>query len=275
MPIKINNTEICIRPSSVDSFMQCGHQWARVFLEGGTSIPNARAGIGTGIHRGVEVMWNEAIDSGKKDANESMMIDASVAEFDEQAKDGMRYDNGENANTAHKEISGGIKAYIEDCLPYLDIPQAVETRFEVEIGNHPIDSKIGGTLDYLGDGIIDDVKTSKRKIAAGGHKTQQSIYKYLAIANGHDIKLNRIQGVVLTKSPYGMILDMETDIAAAKASVNTILDVIEYATKDLMPIDLLFRCNTKYYLCSTKYCAFHGSCPATKKHVPKQEKVKL
>ncbi len=236
-------------------------------------MQNNRAGIGTAIHRGIEVMWNDAIESGKKDANETMMIDASVAEFDEI--EDMRYDNGEDANSAHREIIGGTKAYIEDCLPFLDIPKAVECRFDVDIGNHPVVSRIGGTIDYLGEGIIDDVKTSKRKISVGGYVTQQSIYKYLAMENGHNIFLNRIQGVVLTKKQYGMILDMEADVEGAKRSVNTLLDVIECAANETAPMDVLFRCNPKYYLCSEKYCTFFGSCPATKRHSPKENKPKL
>jgi len=276
MSIQINNTGICIRPSSVDGFQQCAYQWAKVFLEGHRSIPNNRAAIGTAIHRGIEVMWNDAILAKRKDVSNEMMVDASIEEFDEiHNAEELRYDNGESQNTAHQEIIGGIDAYIEDCLPFLDIPQAVETRFDIEISGHPVVAGVGGTVDYLADGIIDDVKTSKRKPVVSGYVTQQSLYKHLAIENGHNIKMNRIQGVVLTKQPKGMILEMEADIEGAKIAVNTILDTIEYATKDLMPIDLLFRCNTKYWLCSPKYCNFHGSCPATKRHTPEKKTLVL
>ncbi len=262
--IKITQTDICIRPSSVDTFQQCPYQWAKVFLEGKTSIPNARAAIGTGIHRGIEVMWNEAILSKKKDPNAGMMTDASIEAFHEEGKKGLRYDDGENQTTAEGDIKKGIEAYIEDCMPFLDIPKAVETRFEVEISDHPIVTSVGGTVDYLAEGILDDVKTSKKTPSTPNYRTQQSIYKYLAEANGVQIRQNRIQGVVLTKKAKGTILEMETDVDQAKYIVNTLLDTIEFAAKDLVPIDQLFRCNTKYYLCSTKYCAFHGSCPATK-----------
>lgn len=275
MTIKINNTEICLRPSSIDTFQQCPYQWAKVFLEGGMSIPGARAAIGTGIHRGIEVMWNEAIVSKKKDPNATMMTDASIDAFHEEGKKGLRYDSGENASTAEKAIKGGIEAYIEDCVPWLDIPKAVETRFEVAITDHPIVNAVGGTVDYLADGIIDDVKTSKRKPTVANYMTQQSIYRYLAEANGVPVVLNRIQGVVLKAKPDGHILDMLIDVDRAKYVVNTLLDTIELASKDLVPIDQLFRCNTKYYLCSEKYCAFHGSCPATKTTVKLVEKPVL
>lgn len=275
MTIKINRTGICLRPSAIDTFQQCGYQWAKVFLEGGTAIPNARAAIGTAIHKGIEVMWNDAIASKKKDPNITMMQDAAIEEFQEVAKEGLRYDNGEDSNTAEKEVAGGTQAFVEDCVPFLDIPEAVETRFEIAISGHPIVSSVGGTVDYLGKGILDDVKTSKRTPTTANYKTQQSIYRHLAEANGHPIKHNRIQGVVLTKKPKGTILDMEVDVDQAKYIVNSLLDTLEIAAKDIVPIDTLFRCNTKYYLCSAKYCAFYGSCPATKKVQTKVEKPML
>lgn len=275
MSIKINQTDICIRPSSIDSFQQCAYQWAKVFLEGKTSIPSARAAIGTGIHKGIEVMWNEAIVAKKKDPNETMMIDASIDAFHEEGQKGLMYDSGENSSTAEKAIKGGIKAYIEDCVEWLDIPEAVEVRFEVPIANHPVVKAVGGTIDYLCNGLLDDVKTSKRKPTTSNYTTQQSMYKYLAEENGQHIEHNRIQGIVLKAKPEGMILDLETNVEQAKYIVNTILDTIELATQDLVPIDQLFRCNTKYYLCSPKYCTFHGSCPGTKTTVKQVEKPRL
>lgn len=267
MSIDIKETGICIRPSSVDSFQACPYQWAKVFLEGNKSIPGARAAIGTAIHRGIEVMWTEAMVLNKKEPNLSMMLDASIDEYDEIDKEQeLMYDKEENSDTSHLAITGGITAYIEDCMPFLDIPEAVESRFDVNISGHEIVASVGGTVDYIGNGVIDDVKTSKRKPIPSSYTTQQSLYKYLAEANGVKVHTNRIQGVVLTKTPKAMILEMETDVPKAKFLVNTILATITEAMKDLVPIELLFRCNTKHYLCSPKYCSFHGtSCPATNK----------
>ena len=66
MTIKINNTELRIRPSAVDGFFQCSYQWGKTFLEGVNTIPNARAAIGTSIHAGIEQAWNDSIKAGAK-----------------------------------------------------------------------------------------------------------------------------------------------------------------------------------------------------------------
>jgi len=274
MSIKINNTGIVIRPSSIDNFQQCSYQWAKVFLEGVNTIPSSRAAIGTAIHKGVEVMWSEAIELNRKDPNTDMMFDAGVEAFKEESKLGMKYNDGETIDTCNKEIIEGTQAFVDELVPWLDIPTAVETRFTVDIGNHPVVTAISGTVDYLAPGRIDDVKTSKRKPVVANYVTQQSIYKYLAEANGHPVSHNMIQAVVLKKKPDCHLLELEPNVDQAKYLVNNILDTLEVAVKDIVPIDVLFKCNTKYYLCSEKYCTLHGSCPATKRTV-KHEKPKL
>lgn len=264
MSIKINNTGITIRPSSIDTSMQCGYQWAKVFLEGVVTIPSSRAAIGTGIHAGAEKFWTEAMASSVKDPNLDMMTDAGIEAFREELQKGMKFDDGEDKNTCEKEIVAGTQAFIDDIVPFLDIPTGVEQRFTIPIAGHPIVKEISGTVDYIVPGMIDDIKTSKKTPVASGYVIQQSTYKILAEANGHKITRNRIQGVVLTKQPKGTILELETNVEQAKYFINKLLDKIEYAAKDIVPIDALFSCNTKYYLCSKKYCSLHGSCPATK-----------
>ena len=59
-------SKIILRPSSLDGGIQCPQQWYRVFILGGTSIPNSRAAIGTAIHKGVEEMWNDSIKAKTK-----------------------------------------------------------------------------------------------------------------------------------------------------------------------------------------------------------------
>jgi len=275
MSIQLNNTDIVLRPSSIDNAQQCAYQWAKVFLEGIVTIPNSRAAIGTGIHAGVEHMWQEAIQIGHKAPNLTMMKDAAIESFEEETKLGeMRFDSGETTDSCHSEIIAGTEAFVDDLVPFLDIPEAVEQRYTIGLA-HPIVKAISGTVDYIGGGYIDDVKTSKRKPTPTNYTTQQSIYKMLAEANGVTVNYNRIQGVVLTKKPYGLILDLEPNIEQAKYLVNNLLDKIEVFAKGIVPAETIFSCNTKYYLCSRKYCALHGSCPATKRTANNDEKVKL
>lgn len=277
MTIKINNEAIRIRPSAVESFYSCAYAWGKNFLEGSSSIPNSRAAIGTSIHAGVEAMWNEAIATGKKEANLSMMTDAAMQAWKDETHDGVQFGSGEDEGSCAVEIIKGTEAFIEDIVPFTSIPKAVETFFKVDIDN-PLVSELGGTVDYLGNGVIADVKTSKRKSGPEGHTVQQSIYTYLANANGENIKSNLIQQVVLKKEPEGAILQLEPDIEQAKWLVNGILDVMDLIAKDVAPIEQLLRPNPKHVFCSEKFCAHYKTCPAVRGNLQPEkviQKVKL
>lgn len=261
MTIQINCTDIRIRPSAIDTFYQCPYQWGKTFLEGVSSIPNARAAIGTSIHAAVETLWTDAIQTGKKDSNLSRLTDAAMTAWKEQTHDGVMFDDGENDKTAAVEIIKGTEAFVEDIVPFTQIPEAVEEFYKVDI-EHPLVAEIGGTVDYIGHGIIADVKTSKRKPSTPNYTTQQSVYRYLAEANGVKVNANLIQGVVLKKTgAEGMILEMETNVPQAKTLVNRMLDTLDLIAKDVAPIETILRGNPKYYLCSDKYCAHYNNCP--------------
>lgn len=263
MTIKINNTDVRIRPSAVEGFYSCAYSWGKNFLEGSSSRPNSRAAIGTAIHAGVEQMWNESIESKKKTHNMSAMTDAAMEAWKEQSDEGMAYGTGETEGSCAVEIMNGMEAFVEDIVPFTAVPRAVETFYKIDIEN-PIVSELGGTLDYITHDTIADVKTSKRKSGPEGHTVQQSIYKYLANSNGENIKHNLIQQVVLKKQPEGAILQLEPDIDQAKFLVNGILDTMDLIASDVAPIETILRPNPKHVFCSEKFCAHYGSCPAIK-----------
>ena len=256
----INNESLRIRPSAVDTFYGCAWQWAKSHLEGARSMPNSRASIGTAIHKGVEASWIDAMAAGKADHNKSMMADAAIMEWQEEIKDGVHFGNAETKGTCEREIVKGLDAWVEDISPFVAIPKAVEVFYTIPI-DHPMVTEVGGTIDYLADGVIDDVKTSKRKVSPGGYLTQQSIYKMLAEANGEVINYSRIQCVVLKANPDGHILPLEPDVDKAKNLVNGILDVLDIVHKDIVPVELLLRGNPKYMFCSEAYCAHYATCP--------------
>lgn len=275
MTIKINNTDVRIRPSAVESFYSCAYSWGKNFLEGSSSRPNSRAAIGTAIHAGVEQMWNESISSKKKVHNLSAMTDAAMGAWKEEADVGMAYGKDENEGSCAVEIMNGMEAFIDDIVPFTSVPRAVETFYKVDIDN-PIIAELGGTLDYITGDTIADVKTTKRKSGPEGHTVQQSIYKYLANANGENIKYNLIQQVVLKKQPEGAILELDADIDQAKFLINGILDTMDLIAKDVAPIETILRPNPKHMFCSDKFCAHYRSCPAIKGNLtPTKAQVKI
>lgn len=277
MTIKINNTDIRLRPSAIDGFFGCSYQWGRTFLEGCITRPNSRAAIGTSIHAAAEVFWNDAIKKGEKDPNLSMMTDAAIEAFKEEEQKDLKYGDGENLNTCTAEIIEGTDAFVEDIAKFAPIPKAVENFYEVKI-DHPLVSSLGGTVDYITDTTIADLKTSKRKPTVSNYITQQSIYKYLAQENGVDVKHNLIQSVVLKKVPDGAIIGMEANIPQAKRLVNSILDTLDLVIKDVAPIETVLRGNPKYNFCSDKWCDYYNDCPFSKGKIeatPEPQKIKL
>lgn len=274
MTIKINNTDIRLRPSAIDGFFGCAYQWGLTFLEGRQSRSNSRAAIGTAIHSAAEVCWTEAIKTNKKEANLSAMTDAAVESFKvEQAKD-MKYGDGETEGTCVAEIVKGTEAFIEDILPFSQIPVAVEQFFEVKI-DHPLVSGLGGTVDYITNNTIADLKTSGRKPTVSNYTTQQSIYKYLATENGIDVKHNLIQSIVLKKVPEGSIIGMDSNVPQAKALVNSILDTLTLVMKDVAPIETILRGNPKYMFCSAKWCEFYNECPFSQGKIEIEPEAKM
>lgn len=257
------NTGITIRPSAIDTFYNCGWQWYNVFLLGKNTIPSARASIGTSIHKGVEVMWHESMGKGQKIVSLSAMTDAAVEEMREAHKNGLMYEDGEDLNTAEREVVAGTKAFVSDIVPFTDVPTGCEQRYTIKFEGHPVVAELSGTVDYIdaNAGIIADVKTSKRTPTTANYVTQQSAYKLLAEANGVKVNTNLIQSVVLTKAPKGAILELDPDVERTKGLINVMLSTTETAAKDVVRPEVLFRGNPKYYLCSPKYCSLYGSCP--------------
>ncbi len=260
--IQVLQEDIRLRPSAIDSFFGCAFQWGKHFLEGESSIPNDRAAIGTGIHAGAELLWKESMSAGSKVINLSAMDDAAIEAYKEEEQKGLELAEGITRDDNIREIRAGNEAFAEDIVPYAQIPTAVESFLKVDI-DHALVSELGGTVDYMTPTIIADLKTSKRKPTVSNYVTQQSIYTYLAIANGYDIKHNLIQSVVLKKVPEGMVLPMEPEVDQVKQLVNIMLDTLDVVHKDIIPIETVLRPNPKYMFCSEKFCKFYGQCPAT------------
>ncbi len=261
--LAINKTDIRIRPSAVDGFYGCAFQWAKRFLEGVPQGPTGnRASIGTAIHAGAEQFWEEVKASGDREVfNLTAMTGRAVEAFEKDIEDGVKYGKDENANTSIVEIAHGVETFADDIGQFVAMPTFIEEYFEVPL-EHKLVTAVGGTVDYIAGKTLADIKTSKRKPAPQSHVVQQSIYKFLAESNGHEINNSTIQGVVLKKSGSdGMVLPLETNVEQAKFLINGILDRIDVALEDTIPLHVLFPGNPKYMFCTRLYCEHYETCP--------------
>lgn len=257
-----DGTKVVIRPSAVDQFTSCPRQWALTHIAGLNSIPSGRAAIGTAIHAAAEQGWRESMALHQKSfgALDSLKDLAADSLIEQDLQSELRWDDGENIETGIKEARAGVETFVEDIVPFADIPIAVEERYTVEL-DHPVVQSVSGTVDYISKDTIADIKTSKRKPVVQSYETQQSIYKLLAESNGHSVQHNMIHGVVLKAKLEAHILALQPNVEKAKFALNTILDVTEAFQEQKVAPELLFRGNPKYYLCDAKYCAFYSTCP--------------
>lgn len=254
-----DGSKFVIRPSSVANFYACSHQWYKVHILKENTIPSARAAIGTAIHSAAETLWTDAIHTKSKDANMTKLNDAAIDSIQDQHKNGLMYDLEENITTAETTVLQGVNVFVRDIVTFTDIPIATEERYTLPVEHNMVQS-ISGTVDYISEDTIADLKTSKKKISVAGHVLQQTIYKMLAQHNGRRVDYSLIQGIALTKKPQGHILELEPNIPQAKAAINSILDTLDVYYEDKVDPDILFRGNTSHYLCSPKYCSLHAKC---------------
>jgi len=265
-----------LRPSSIGSYINCQWQWYNVFILGKHTIPSARATLGTAVHKSAEVVWEDAIKTGKKDLNISQATDAAIEEYHEcLKKDEPQFDVGDTKESLEKLVIEGTKSWIEDIAPSVDIPVAVEKRYTIEI-NNPIFERISGSLDYVGEKSIHDIKTTKRKPTLSNYSLQQGTYALLREGNGETVDEVKIQAVVFNKKDTkALILDMVEDntnpfigLDAIKNQsrfiVNNILEKTKVYSKDIVKPELLFTGNPKSNLCSNKYCSLYNECPFVK-----------
>ena len=262
--MQINVDQLSITGSTLDSFLSCQRQWAKIHLEGLNGIPSARAAIGTSIHKAAHVLWSDAIETKEKDTNITKLLDAAIQEYQELDKTSLQYDTGEDKNTAEHEVVKGVEIFIGDIVPYFDIPQYTEKYLSIDIQNHPLVNKVTGTADYIIQGLISDLKSTKRKCVPTRYSSQLSIYSLLAEKNNLGSCNASIQNVILKQKPEGQIFTVPVDIKKAEFLVSRMLKTIRIAAEGVVPLEILFRGNPTHYLCSVKYCNFFNGCPYVK-----------
>lgn len=273
-----------LRPSSIGSYINCQWQWYNVFILGKNTIPGVRAHLGTAIHKSAEVLWQDAMNTGIKDLNVNKATDAAMEEYKEICKQQPPEFGDDKPALIENLVVEGTKSFIDDIAPKVDIPVAVEKRYTVEIEN-PIFNKVSGSLDYVGEKTIHDIKTTKKKPTVSNYSLQQGTYAILREANGEKVDSVKIQAVVLRNptskkeaSADGIILDMVEDNTnpflslevmkdQSRYIINNILEKTTVYSKDIVKPEILFTGNPKSMLCSNKYCSLYNECPFVKGNI--------
>lgn len=136
----------------------------------------------------------------------------------------------------------------------------VEKSFSIEIQGHPVVASIGGTVDYIGDNCIHDVKTSKRMTVPSAYAMQQTVYALLCEHHKINIEKCYIQGIILKAQPEGCVQEVHINKAQVLYIINSMLDALDLYSTDMVDPDTIFGGNPKYYLCTPKYCGRFSEC---------------
>lgn len=269
--------ELTLRPSSIGSYISCQWQWYNVHILNRNTIPSARAALGTSIHKVAEVILNEAIETRHKDLNISKANDIAIQEYNELLKkDEPVFEDGDTKESIEKEILNGTKSWLDDIAPIIDIPIAVEKFYEVKTPNNPIFARVAGSIDYVGENTLHDIKSTRRKPTLQNYDLQQGCYALLREKNGENVDSVKIQAVILgKKETKGQILDLIKDSTdpfrelndiknQSRYIINNILEKAKVLNTDTINPEILFTGNPKSMLCSPKYCSLYNECKFVK-----------
>ena len=257
-----------IRPSSIPLLTTCAWQWYQEHIEGVEGMYNSSAAVGTSVHSVAEKYWNEAISAGEKPPTDpsriTQLIAYGIEQFDELLKaEQINWGENHSLAIAYSQIETAVRAYFNGIVPDMEIPLAVEKKFEVEIKDHPFISAVAGTIDYLYPEKIVDIKTrsGNRKKTVNTFSLQQSVYVWLAQQNGYvGVDSGYIHQIMIDKG------DVHNDRVWINTKqieyiINNILKRLK-AVDEGLPVDIAFPGNSgpNNFLCSSRWCQHHPTC---------------
>jgi len=172
-----------LHQSMLNSWLKCGEQFRRRYIEREIIPPGIAARRGTGSHKGAEVNHRQKIKS-KVDLPVSDLQDAARDEFVRVVKEKGVFIPKNEVSGKNRLLNEGLNQVVEamiiyhqDVAPHIQ-PVMVEERLSAEIEGLPM--PIGGILDVSDDrGNIIDLKVMKSKNQAWADNQLQPAFYYL------------------------------------------------------------------------------------------------
>lgn len=258
--------KIVLRPSSIQQFVRCPHQWMRVHLLGEKVVPAAAARAGNALHSAFEYGFTVKKDKGELPSLDEI-LDIAVQEWKKLNQDEeLKYNEGESYLDYEADIIRGVTKYYEEMMPYIE-PVMIEQRFTVEIDN-PIIEAFSGSADLVvkqGKTLhLVDYKFTKRATNASHYLLQQNSYVWLARENGVNLKSSVLHNIVrpTTRSDVKInVLEVEFKEKYLKFWVNMMLDALKEFYENGTGLLKGGSDPVTNYLCSPKWCGFWNECP--------------
>lgn len=249
-----------IRPSSLSSYIDCKRKWYLSNIANIRTFSGNRAVLGTSVHASAEKLWLDSIKKQEKVYNINELKDIARDTIKHELENNeIRYDDNENQATTTDEAINSVDTFINDIVPTTPIPTHIEIYLEKQITPT---WKIGGSIDYLdvNNGVVADIKTSRRNNNPDMYALQQTAYRILANHNDMPVNTNLIQGIILpkgNKSQYGVIKELYPQEEFTRAIVKDIITQVDKSNEN--NYEDLFQPNLASFLCSNKYCGYYGT----------------
>lgn len=245
-------------------YERCGEQYRRRYIEKEKIPPGIGLVKGTGVHGGSKANFRQKIET-RKDLPKKEIIDISVANFDKKLnKEGISLTR-EEETTGYKKVVGQardavvvLSALYSDCVAPKYQPQFVEEKQLLEVPEASHNLLI--MLDVADiEGIIADVKTSKKKInqQAIDEDEQLTFYSLVYTAKtGKLPKAVRLERLIEKKIPeYQMLESMRTmkDLRVIVNRINVMLNGLKKGS--------FIPCQSTAWWCDERYCGYAMTCP--------------
>lgn len=264
--------EIAVKPhvsaSQIKTYLNCGEQYRRRYIEKHIIPPGVAATRGTSVHKGAELNFRQKIKT-RKDLPVKEIVDYAATVFDEQIKrEGVFLSPDEEAVGQAKVVGEAKDTTVrltellaKEVAPAYQ-PLLVEEKQRIVLPKAPRD--ILGVLDLVDENrVIVDFKSRKKTGRQDDWDADIALTIYSMSLHARDGKPPAgivVEELVDTKVPKRVTwrtTRTRPDYEAVVARINTVVGGVEAG--------VFLPANTGWWGCSPKYCGYWNSCIYTSK----------
>ena len=253
-----------ISPSRVNTFLKCGEQYRRRYIEGDVIPPGVAMIRGTSVHVAAEKNYIPKIES-KVDLPKADIIAIAADTFDKKIKAEGVHLNDDEKSIGKKKVLGEGKdvtvalagLFADELAPTIQ-PKLVEHKVRISLPKSSHD--LLGIIDLVDDeDYIRDLKTSKKKKSQFDVDSdfQFGFYPLIYKAKfGKFPKGIKIDTLLAQKTPKLQTIETtrnKADYQALLARVNVTIDGIKTGVFAPAP--------TGSWWCAPKWCGYYKTCP--------------
>ncbi len=248
-----------IHQSSLGTFLRCGEQGRRRYIEDEIIPPGIAAGRGTGVHKANKVNLRNKIKTKQ---------DMPLSDLQDAARDGFihSFDNGiflPKEDIPHKKtiLNDGLndtlrltKLYRNEVAPNAK-PVAVEEKFKIDVG---LPLFLSGTIDYEEIAVINDLKTTTKSWSNGKIDSEiQPIFYSFVHEHETGIRPEFFYHILVALKKSEKL--QQQSITPTKKHYRALFAKLALFCK-MLETGLFPPANPSAWWCSEKWCGYYLTC---------------